>query len=149
MYIEWVQLEGYRNFKEAHINLRENSLILGANDVGKTNLLFALRLVLDRSLSETALDPVESDFHVSIDDGKPSESCEIRIKFTKVNKDPIKATLKGAVSDSGETFLVYRADRATLRRTLLIGASLDLLEEIPSRHYLRFVNLRYVQSQRD
>jgi AAA15 family ATPase/GTPase len=33
------------------------NLIIGANDVGKTNLLYAIRLLLDKSLSELDLEP--------------------------------------------------------------------------------------------
>jgi putative ATP-dependent endonuclease of OLD family len=148
MHIEWIDLKGYRNFYDARINLRESTLIIGANDVGKTNLLQALRLLLDRSLPDTALDPSEIDFHI-LPNKKPSDQLHITVKFIGVDKDPILATLKGAVSDDGETFLRYTATRLTLGRALFMGPSVDLLEEISSRHYLRFMNLRYVQSQRD
>jgi len=49
MKLATVKLQGFRNFKTAEINLAKKSLIIGANDVGKTNLLWAIRLLLDRS----------------------------------------------------------------------------------------------------
>ena len=52
MILASVKLEGFRNFKKAKINLTEKTLIIGANDVGKTNLLWAIRLLLDRGLSD-------------------------------------------------------------------------------------------------
>lgn len=52
MKIEQVKLKGFRNYKDATINFNNNTLIIGENDVGKTNLIYALRLMLDRSLSE-------------------------------------------------------------------------------------------------
>ena len=47
-----ITLKGFRNYKDAHIKLEKNTLIIGANDVGKTNLIWAMRLLLDRSLSD-------------------------------------------------------------------------------------------------
>ncbi|TOB11330.1 AAA family ATPase, partial [Vibrio parahaemolyticus] len=41
MKISKVQLEGFRNFSNSNINFNKNTLIIGANDVGKSNLLHA------------------------------------------------------------------------------------------------------------
>jgi putative ATP-dependent endonuclease of OLD family len=149
MHIDWINLKGFRNFESARLSLRESTLIIGANDVGKTNLLYALRLLLDRSLPESALDPAESDFHITLPSGKQADSLEVVIKFVEVDKDAVLASLKGAVSDSAETFVSYRADRANLIGRFYIGPTRELMEEISGRYYLRFMNLRYVQSQRD
>jgi putative ATP-dependent endonuclease of OLD family len=86
MHIEWLKLNGYRNFSDAQINLRDNTLIIGANDVGKSNLLQALRILLDRNLPDAALDPVETDFHVTLSDGKQADTCEIILKFVGVDR---------------------------------------------------------------
>jgi predicted ATP-dependent endonuclease of OLD family len=43
MFIEWIKLTGFRNFKDAQINLRKKSLVIGSNDVGKTVTLKFLR----------------------------------------------------------------------------------------------------------
>ncbi|MGL5218225.1 MAG: AAA family ATPase [Plesiomonas shigelloides] len=51
MKIDYVELRQYRNFANARINLAKNSLVIGSNDVGKTNMIHALRLLLDKSLS--------------------------------------------------------------------------------------------------
>lgn len=63
MKIDYVYLHQYRNFAEAHINLAKNSLVIGSNDVGKTNMIHALRLLLDKSLSEADIEPTARDFH--------------------------------------------------------------------------------------
>ena len=31
MIIEWIKLKGFRNFKEAKVNFKEKTLIIGAN----------------------------------------------------------------------------------------------------------------------
>lgn len=59
-----ITLKGFRNYKDAHIKLEKNTLIIGANDVGKTNLIWAMRLLLDRSLSDYDIEPRSSDFYV-------------------------------------------------------------------------------------
>ena len=42
MKIDRVILKGFRNYKDATINFNNNTLIIGENDVGKTNLIYAL-----------------------------------------------------------------------------------------------------------
>ncbi|MBV6555687.1 AAA family ATPase, partial [Acinetobacter baumannii] len=61
MKIDKVILKGFRNYKDATINFNNNTLIIGENDVGKTNLIYALRLMLDRSVSELDIEPSELD----------------------------------------------------------------------------------------
>ena len=85
MKIDQVILKGFRNYKEATINSNNNTLIIGENDVGKTNLIYALRLMLDRSLSELDIEPSELDFHVQ--GGVQSENLEIII--------PLRSKLSG------------------------------------------------------
>lgn len=64
MRLKTLYIKGFRNFKEATINFNNQSLIIGANDVGKTNLLYALRILLDRGFSDLDLELKESDFYV-------------------------------------------------------------------------------------
>ncbi len=46
MYISNVKIKNYRNFKEIEVPLSKNTILLGINDIGKTNLLEAINLVL-------------------------------------------------------------------------------------------------------
>ena len=145
--ISSLKLKGFRNFKDSNINFNSNTLIIGCNDVGKSNLLHSLRMILDKSLSEAEIEPNELDFH--LENGTSCEEIEIIIHFKKINEDAVISILKGYVSDSGETYIKYTARRADLSYRLFIGDSLDSFHEIPSRFYLKFVNLKYIQSQRD
>ena len=52
MRIDHLYIKGFRNYKEATVNFNKSTLIIGANDVGKTNLVFALQILMDRSVSE-------------------------------------------------------------------------------------------------
>jgi putative ATP-dependent endonuclease of OLD family len=54
MRISRIIIKNFRNFKSLDVKLGEHAVVLGENKVGKTNLLFALRLVLDPSLPDSA-----------------------------------------------------------------------------------------------
>ena len=72
MIINKVKIEGFRNFERTEINFNDKTLIIGSNDVGKTNLIYALRLLLDKSLSERDIEPELTDFHIA-ENGEQSE----------------------------------------------------------------------------
>lgn len=62
MHLSRIQIKNFRNFKELDISLGENAVVLGENKVGKTNLLFALRLILDPSLPDSMRRLRKDDF---------------------------------------------------------------------------------------
>ncbi|PAJ72541.1 ATP-dependent endonuclease [Pseudoalteromonas sp. NBT06-2] len=148
MIINKVKIEGFRNFERSEINFNDKTLIIGSNDVGKTNLIYALRLLLDKSLSERDIEPELTDFHIA-ENGEQSESFSIEVYFSDITEDAVLATLKGNVSDDGESLFKLKADKNTLEYELLIGSCPEELEVVPSRYYLKYVNLRYVRSRRD
>jgi len=148
MRIAKIKLERFRNFKSSVICFNGNSLVIGANDVGKTNLFYAIRLLLDRSIPETELEPQESDFHIDAK-GNHANQLAITIKFEDIKEDAVISRLKGYVSDEGECFISYRASRENLKSSLFIGHSKDELEEIESRYYLKNIHFKYVESTRD
>ena len=147
MQIEYVQLRGFRNYYDSQINFNVSTLIIGANDIGKSNLLHALRILLDKSLSESELEPSELDFHIGATD--ISEDISITIKFSDIKEDAVISILKGAVSDNNETFLRYTAQKNSLNYKFFIGPDLDDLQEISSRFYLKYMHLKYIESKRD
>jgi putative ATP-dependent endonuclease of OLD family len=148
MDIDSVVLKGFRNFKDAVIKLKHQSLIIGSNDVGKTNFIYSLRLLLDKGLSDLDIEPSELDFHIN-EDGSFEERLEITIKFSNVVEDAVLSQLTGHVADDGTTFFRYTASRGNLEHKLFIGHDLSSMEEISSRFYLKHLNLKYVNSQRD
>lgn len=147
MEISSLKINGFRNFKEAHIEINKNTLVIGCNDIGKSNLLHSLRIILDKSVSEAEIEPNELDFH--LEDGQCSEEIEITVRFKNIIEDSVLSILKGDVSDDGETFIRYIAKRTDLSYKFYIGDSIENLHEISSRFYLKYVNLKYIQSQRD
>ncbi|MEK6320760.1 MAG: AAA family ATPase [Acidobacteriota bacterium] len=62
MRISKIKLENFRNFSSVDVNLGDNAVIVGENKIGKSNLLYALRLVLDPSLPDSARKLRAEDF---------------------------------------------------------------------------------------
>ncbi|MDU1339683.1 MAG: AAA family ATPase [Clostridium butyricum] len=85
MYISEVKIKGFRNFKEDTINFKLNSLIIGENDIGKSNLIYALRILLDKSISEADLEPKDKDFYAF----EETNEFHIQIKFDNITEECI------------------------------------------------------------
>lgn len=149
MYISRVTIKGFRNFKDAEINLCETSLLIGSNDIGKSNFLYAIRILLDRSLSEADIDPRDSDFYVH----EQTDEIEILIRFEAVDEDCVVAKMREHVSDDGVLYLAYKAIREPVSgkktRVFYAGISEEKLTEIESRFYLKVLNLKFIASKRD
>mgnify|MGYP005850315399 CR=1 FL=1 len=149
MKLSTVKLKGFRNFKDASINFEYKSLIIGANDVGKTNLLWAIRLLLDRKLNDFDIEPKDSDFYAF----EETNSFEIILKFKDVVEDCIVSKLKGKISDNDELCLAYKAtrDKVTKAKSYILyaGVSESKLEEIEDRYYRKVLNVHYISSRRD
>lgn len=75
MKLSRIQIENFRNFAKVDIAVGNNLVILGENKIGKSNFLFALRLLLDPSLPDTTRCLREEDFWDGITD--PLSSGEI------------------------------------------------------------------------
>jgi hypothetical protein len=54
IYLSRVQIKNFRNFSAPDLPLTPSTVIVGENKVGKTNLIYALRLALDPSLPSSA-----------------------------------------------------------------------------------------------
>lgn len=62
MRISRIALTNFRNFADLDVRLGEHAVIVGENKIGKSNLLHALRLILDPSLPDSARKLREEDF---------------------------------------------------------------------------------------
>jgi putative ATP-dependent endonuclease of OLD family len=144
MLLNRVILKNYRNFINSEFKFSKKSLIIGANDVGKTNLLDAIRLLLDKSLSENDIEPTIENFCAF----NNSPTFEITLHFTDITEDCVKAKFPGSISDGNELFLRYTGIKEGKRYELSAGRSEDELEEIKGRFYLKVLNLKYVSASR-
>lgn len=144
MFLSRVKLKNFRNFIESEFIFNKKSLIIGANDVGKTNLLDAIRLLLDKSLSENDLEPAAEDFCALND----CSTFEILLEFADITEDCVKAKFPGSISDQNMLFLKYTGFKEGKRYELSAGRSEDELEEIKGRFYLKVLNFKYVSANR-
>ncbi|MCK1733010.1 AAA family ATPase [Bradyrhizobium sp. 138] len=62
MYLSRIRIENFRNFSKLDVELRRNVVVVGENRVGKTNLIYALRLLFDPTLPDSARQLGLSDF---------------------------------------------------------------------------------------
>jgi len=138
MYICRIELDNFRNFHELRLDLSGNSVIVGENKIGKTNLIHALRLVLDPRLPDTErqlrledfwdglprpLDP-KAFIRISVDitDFENDESLMAILAEHLINAEPMvsrltflfrpKPSLKEAPKkESDYEFIVFGGDR--------------------------------------
>ena len=52
-YISKVEVSNFRNFQRLEVSLEPTSVIVGENQAGKSNLIHALRLILDPALPDS------------------------------------------------------------------------------------------------
>lgn len=87
MYISRIQIKNFRNFCALDIFTERNLVVVGQNRCGKSNLLYALRLVLDTGLPDNARQLKMSDFwderDIAID-----PVIQIDIDFSDFSGDP-------------------------------------------------------------
>lgn len=86
MYLKNLIIQNFRNFESIDIPLSSNLVLLGENRVGKSNLLFAMRLVIDQTLPDSARQLRISDFWDGCDLSKKPQ-IEIHLDFTDFEDD--------------------------------------------------------------
>jgi putative ATP-dependent endonuclease of OLD family len=96
-----LQVKNFRSFEDVSIDLSNKNVFFGLNDVGKTNLLTALRFVFDRDTRRN--DFIDSDY------------------FEKKTETPIEILVTVDISDNNEDSSKLRA---RLRGSILSGQDL-------------------------
>lgn len=146
MRLKTLYIKGFRNFKEATINFNNQSLIIGANDIGKTNLLYALRILLDRGFSDLDLELKESDFYAY------EETNEVIITafFDDIKEDCILSKMKGDISGDGKLVIKYLATKGEDYKFFCGKSDADEdLHEYAIPYYRKVLNIKYINSKRD
>lgn len=146
MKLSKLYIKGFRNFKEVTINFNNQSLIIGANDVGKTNLLYALRILLDRGFSDLDLELKESDFYAY------EETNEVIITafFDDIKEDCILSKMKGDISGDGKLVIKYLATKGEDYKFFCGKSDADEdLHEYAIPYYRKVLNIKYINSKRD
>ena len=153
MRISRIQIQNFRNFKVLDVCWGRSTVIVGENRIGKTNLLHAIRLVLDPSLPDTARQLRDEDFwdglprpvardhkvRVSIDlsEFEEDENLVALLCEHLVHPEPMVARLTyvfqcldtvdgDPTKESDYEFFLYGGDRPTDRLSLSVRHRLPL-----------------------
>lgn len=88
MYLSRIRIKNFRNFKLLDVKLAGNIVVVGENRVGKTNLLYALRLILDPTLPDSARQLGLADFWDGLDPLKPAAKIIVSVEIRDFDDDP-------------------------------------------------------------
>lgn len=143
MRIDRIHIKGFRNFDDEEIIFQTKTLVIGANDVGKTNLLYALRLLFDKSINEHDLELTDNDYNAY----SKSNEVEITVTICDVKEDCLLSAFGGSIKD-GTTMIRYSNTKDGTYR-ILMGFSEETLDEFAGRHYIKRLNMQYVDTNRD
>lgn len=112
MRISRIRISNFANFGAFEVETGENLVIVGENKVGKSNLLFALQLILDPSLSERDRQLGLEHFWDGLGDDKLGATIEISVELTDFDADTrLLAHLGDCIVDPGPPMvsrLTYR-----------------------------------------
>lgn len=153
-YISRVRIRNFRNFKDIDIKLSHKQVIIGENNVGKTNLLRAIQLILDPKLTDEDRYLNDTDFFDDIID--PMENGEIieiiiEVKGYEHNKTVLSMLSDATISDTPPTLrLTYQyypsPDTNDYTYTIFQGCH---REEQFTHNHRRFLNIKLINAIRD
>ena len=87
MLLSRIKIENFRNFSNLDVSLAGNLVVVGENRVGKSNLLYALRLLFDPSLPDSARQLGLSDFWDGLEELTSEEKIVVSVEITDFEDD--------------------------------------------------------------
>lgn len=97
-----LSIRNFRNFETIDIPLAPNVVLLGDNRVGKSNLLFAIRLILDPTLPDSARQLKLTDFWDGCD-LTTDPQIEVHVDFADFDADDAQAALLTDYRTAGDS----------------------------------------------
>lgn len=82
-----ISISNFRNFAALDVSLAGHVVVVGENRVGKSNLLYALRLLLDPTLPDSARQLALSDFWDGLEVPAPDNKITIAVEITDFEGD--------------------------------------------------------------
>lgn len=159
LFISRVKIKNYRNFKDVDVQLGHKQIIIGENNVGKTNFLKALQLILDPTLSDEDRMLQESDFNdtlVNPMENKEEIVVEIYIDNYSNNKTILTvfqdATVKNEegkeILKLSYRFFPYVNDAGNIEYQYNIFKGNDETKKFGS-YERKYLNLKVIKALRD
>ncbi|MCU7806049.1 MAG: AAA family ATPase [Candidatus Thiodiazotropha sp. (ex Lucinoma borealis)] len=87
MYLSRIVVTNFRNFSTLDVELDGNVVVVGENRVGKTNLLYALRLIFDPTLPDSARQLSLSDFWDGIEILDENDAIIVSVEIKEFDLD--------------------------------------------------------------
>ena len=87
MYLSRIRIENFRNFGGLNVSLGGNIVIVGENRVGKSNLLFGLRLIFDPSLPDSSRQLGLADFWDGLEEITAETTITISVEIKDFEED--------------------------------------------------------------
>lgn len=105
MYLSRIKIQNFRNFGDLNVALGGNVVIVGENRVGKSNLLFGLRLIFDPSLPDSSRQLGLSDFWDGLDaiGGDTAITISVEIKDFEDDLDVLAVLTDYRLDDDPDT----------------------------------------------
>lgn len=82
-----IKIENFRNFRKIDVELAGNVVVVGENSVGKSNLLYALRLIFDPALPDSARQLNQGDFWDGLGEPLEQEKIIVSVELQEFDKD--------------------------------------------------------------
>lgn len=141
--ISCIKIKGFRSFSDATINVAKKSLIIGANDVGKTNLIYALRLLFDKKISESDLELFDSDYCIY----SSAQEVSIEVHLENVIEDCLVSVFKGLIHEN-KTIIKFIKKKGK-PYTIYCGFNDETMTAFDNRFYIRYLFMECVDTNRD
>jgi putative ATP-dependent endonuclease of OLD family len=87
MFLSRVAIENFRNFSSFNVQLSGNVVVLGENRIGKTNLLYALRLLFDPTLPDSARQLRMADFWDGVGQPDADDTISVIVEIKDFESD--------------------------------------------------------------
>ena len=141
MQLTELTIENFRNFSNIKIGISNKNLIFGMNDVGKSNMIHALRMLFDSRIRNQ--DILETDFHCYKTTKPIIIGCCFGINNDDNDTQKLRASAGAAIDQDSSDFHVQLKIERDLHGDAIIelywGSAIGTLIPIPSRGVNRTV----------
>lgn len=106
MHLSRIKIVNFRNFSALDVSLSGNVVVVGENRVGKSNLIYALRLIFDPSLPDSSRQLGLSDFWDGLADGPSADDkivVSVEIKEFEDDEDVLAVLTDHRLDDDPHT----------------------------------------------
>ena len=120
MYLKEATIKNFRSLKDVHISFEDTTILIGENNTGKSTILDAIRIGLNKAISRTSFE----DYDFYMDDVIKSPKDSEGIKIILIFEERTPGEWDGYISDNFvEAFQYIDIEKASI--IIQISASYD------------------------